>query len=96
MPHNKGNQALTVRKFLKPPYPEQNWLPNTPDFNPIDYVWGTVNRETCKTPRNTKNEMKARITAAFTNLNEKTTGNACRRSQSHLEDVVVASGDFFE
>ena len=35
-------------------------------------VWGIVERETNKTPCNTKDELKARIMAAFTNLNKET------------------------
>ena len=48
-----------------------------------------------KTPCNTKGELKARITAEFTNLNNETVGKVCRRFRSRLEAVVEANGDFF-
>ena len=40
--------------------------------------------------------IKARIIAAFTNLNKETIGKICRRFQSHLEVMVEANGYFFE
>ena len=43
----------------------------------------------------TKDELKARITVAFNNLNEKNIGNARRRFQSHLQAVVEANSYFF-
>ena len=65
-------------------------LPNSTDFNSLDYhVWD-------KTPCNTKDEVKARITAAFNNLNKKTVGKNCRRFGSRLEALVEVNGDFFE
>ena len=49
------------------------WPPNSPDCNPLDYyVWGAVWWETNKTLCNIKNELKARITAAFNNLKKET------------------------
>ena len=62
------------------------WTLNSRDCNPLDYyVWGPVEWETNKTRCNTKNELKARIIAAFTNLYKKTVGNGCRRFWSHLK-----------
>ena len=73
------------------------WPPNSPDCNPLDYyVWGAVERETNKTPCNTQEELEARITAAFSNLNKEMVGKACKRFQSRLEAVVKANGNFFE
>ena len=52
--------------------------PNSPDCNPLDdYVRGADEQETNKTPCCTKNELKARITAAFISLNkERIAGNS--------------------
>ena len=48
------------------------WLSNSSDCNPLDYhVWGVVEQKAIKTPSNTKDELKARIMAAFTNLNRR-------------------------
>ena len=60
------------------------------------YVWGTVERETNKTPCNAKDGLTARMTGAFTNLKKETVRKACRRFQSHLKTMIEANGDFFE
>ena len=39
-------------------------------------------------PSNTKDELKARMLAAFTNFNKYKIGKACRNFRSHLESVV--------
>ena len=43
-----------------------------------------------------KDELKARIIAAFTNLNKKTVGKAGKRFKSRLKAVVEANGEFSE
>ena len=60
------------------------WLPNSPDW----YVWGTIEWEANKTLYNTKDELKAKISATFINQNKETVGKACRRFWSRLEAVV--------
>ena len=73
------------------------WPPNSLDCNPLDYyVWDAVERETNKTPCNTKDELTARIITTLINLNQDTVGKACNRFRSHLKAVVEANGDFFE
>ena len=62
----------------------------------VSHGWGIAQpcfTKLCAT--NTKDELKARIMAAFTNLN-KTSGKACRRFWNRLLAVVEAYGDFFE
>ena len=52
-------------------------------------MWGgAVERAIKKTLCTTKDELKAKITAAFTNLNKETVRKACRWFQSHLEAMV--------
>ena len=59
------------------------WLLNSLDCLSLGYcVGGAIERETNKTSCNIKNELKARITAAFTNLNKETCGKAFRRFPS--------------
>ena len=57
---------------------------------------GAVEQETNKNLCNTKDELRARIMAAFTNLSKETVRKAYWRFQSHLEAVVEAHGNFFE
>ena len=62
--------------------------PNSPDCNPLDYyVWVVNEQKPCKTPSNTKDELKARIMTAFSNLNQETIKKVSRRFWSHLETV---------
>ena len=70
------------------------WPPNSPDWSSLDYyVYGTVERETNKAPCNTKDELKTRIMAAFTDLNKEIDRKACRRVWSRLEAGVEANGN---
>ena len=56
------------------------WLPNSPDWNSLDYhVRDMVERQNNKILYNSKDELKAMIMAAFTNLNKETVGKAYRR-----------------
>ena len=76
------NPVLVVREFLQPHY------------NPLDYYeWSTVERKTKKTLYSPKDELKARIMTAFTNLNKQTVGKACK---SRLEAVVKVNEDLLE
>ena len=61
-----GCQKISVTLNICPP----NYL----DKNLLDYVNGVFEWETDKNLFNTKDELKARITAEFTNLNKETVG----------------------
>ena len=64
-----------------------------PDCNPFWLLYvGAVEWEMNKTPCNTNDGLKARITTAFTNLNRETMG----RFGSRLEAVVEVNDDFCE
>ena len=59
----------TNRSFVCQKITPNIWLPNSPDYNTLDYyVWGVVQQENNKTLCNTKYEQKAKIIPAFTNL----------------------------
>ena len=73
------------------------WLPYSPDCGPLDnYVWGAAKRETYKIQYNTKFDLMARITAAFSILNQEILGKGCRIFRCYLLAVSEANGDFFE
>ena len=96
MPYKQENPVLTMRKFLRPTHPNIS-PPKHQDYNLLDYyMLGSVERETNRFLSHTKNELKARLIPAFTNLNQEIVGKSCRRSQSGTEAVVVKNGDFFE
>ena len=73
------------------------WPLYTAYFTPLNYyVYGTVDRGINITLCIINNELKARITIAFTNLNKETIEKASRRYWSRLETVIETNGDFFE
>ena len=55
-----------------------------------------LSKKTKKTLCNTKDELKAKITTAFTNLNKETFGKASREFRNCLEAVIEAKDYFFE
>ena len=66
MLHKQENLVMTVRKFL---------LHHLLDY----YMWDVIKCEANKTWCNTKDELKSRTMAAFTNLNKEPTGRICRK-----------------
>ena len=79
--HKLKKSVLALRKFLRQHHLE-HLATYSPDCNPIDYyVWGAVERETTKLVCNSKDELTARIAAAFTNLNKKTNRKFARDSE---------------
>ena len=80
MPHKQETLVLDMSKFLWP-----HCLSCLAGLTPFTcYVLGAVEQETNKTQCTTKDELKPRIMAALTNLNNETIGKACRRLQSCL------------
>ena len=72
------------------------WQPDFLNLNPLDYsVWGVDEQITIEILCNTIDELKARITAEFTSLNNETIGKACCRFQSSFVVVTEKNGDFF-
>ena len=56
------------------------WLPNSPNGNPFIIMSGVQrNGRTNKTLCDTQDEVKAKITTEFTNLNKESVGTACMK-----------------
>ena len=54
------------------------WPPSSPDLNFLDYyVWGVIEREINKHPRNTKSSLMKAIAQAMENINKKHLIKAC-------------------
>ena len=68
---SRGTQCWLWENFYNPITPNIKQT-NSSNCHPFYYIWDTVERKTIKTPFCTKNELKARITVAFTNFNEDT------------------------
>ena len=73
------------------------WPPNSPDLNPMDFfVWGAVERNTNKTPCNTKDELVSRIKKEFKAMKKAQIVKACSRFRSRVEAVIDVNGGFIE
>ena len=76
--------CLATRLCVTPNKPENPVFYDHITYSPDYHVWGVVKLATNTTLCNTKDELMARITVAFSILNKKTTVKACRRlSEGH-------------
>ena len=71
------------------------WPLSSPDLNPLDFfVWGAAERDTNRSPHNTKQSLITSIMEVFANFSREDVVTACSRVRSRLEEVVAANGDF--
>ena len=80
--HTSRTQSWLWEKFCNL-ITSNTWLPNSPNCNYS--VWVSYEREINKSPCNTKNELKAKIRAAFISLNKETVEKAYKRLRSRRE-----------
>ena len=89
---NIGCEKISSTSFYPNIYPSTSL-----HCDPLDYyVRGAVEGETNKTLYNTKDYLKAKIMATFTNLNQENIGKGCRKCWSRLAPVMEANSDFFK
>ena len=83
-----GEPSVGCEKILRPQH-HNIWVPNSQDCNPLRcYLWGKVKWQANKIPCNNKKELKARITAEFTNLNKETVEHTWMRFRNRQEVVI--------
>ena len=71
------------------------WPPSSPDVNPLDFfAWGVAERDTNRSPHNTKDSLIRSIKYVFTNFHWEDVVHACSRVRSRLEKIIPANGDF--
>ena len=71
------------------------WPPSSPDLNPLDFfVCGVAERDTNRSPHNTKDSLINSIMEVFANFPREAVMNACSRLRPRLEEIVAANGDF--
>ena len=77
--HTSRTQSWQLDNFCDHTTPNI-WPSNSQDYYPLNYhVWSRVKRENYKISCNTKDNLKSRITVAFTNLNTEIIEKVCRR-----------------
>ena len=65
------------------------WLPNSPDYNPLDYyVWIVVEMEVNEHSHNTKDSLKAGIVRVMSDMNKEQLIRACNRFQPFIEAII--------
>ena len=94
MPHMQENLELAMRKFLWSHHPliSGHLTPQIAVSLIIMCKAWLSERLLCSA----KDELKARIIVAFTNLNKETIGKSCRRFQSCLEAMVETNSNSFD
>ena len=59
-------------------------------------MWGVAERDTNRSPHNTKESLITSIREVFANFSREDLKRACSRFRSRLEEVVAAEGDFIQ
>lgn len=94
-----AHTAKKVQEWCKNSFPyfweKDVWPPSSPDLNPLDFfVWGVAERDTNRSPHNTKQSLIDSIMEVFSNFDREAVVTACSRVRPRLEEVVDAKGDF--
>jgi len=66
------------------------WPPNSPDLNPLDYMWSVVERVLAS---QCDISLRTAIEAAFVGMDSATLQCACQRFKSRIEAIIQVNGD---
>ena len=94
-----AHTAKKVQEWCEDNFPyfwdKDVWPPSSPDLNPLDFfVWSVAERDTNRSPHNTKQSLINSIMEVFANFDREAMETACSRVRPRLEEVVAANGDF--
>ena len=95
MPHNQENPVSAVKKFLRPHHLLTSGRPTLQIAIPRITMCGEQLSKRLTKLCSTKDELKARITAAFIDLKKETIRKTCSRFWGHLEPMIKDNSDFF-
>ena len=100
-----GAPAHTARKtvqyfegqgipFIRP----QEWPPNSPDLNPLDYsIWSLITAGTAGKARpGSVQVLKRQVNAAWRNMEPEKIRTACGGFRPRLQRCIAAKGSFFD
>lgn len=75
-----------------------NWPARSPDLTPLDfYLWGRIKQQVYQTPVNTREELEARVRAAFDNLSPREVQTATLEGvSSRITQCLNMNGHHFE
>ena len=75
----------------------QQWPPNSPDLNPLDYsVWSMVSQEACRNRPKSVAAMKTIVSRKWNDLDPVKIRAVCRRFLPRLERCVAEKGGYFD
>src|SRR6218665_1743191 len=72
------------------------WSPNSPDLNPVDYIWGCMQEMEYKTKVRDVEDLRKRIVQAWNNLDQQILDSAVREWCKRLRACVDAKGGQFD
>ena len=76
--------------------PEQ-WPPNSPDLNPLDYgIWSIVSEKACKIRPSSVKQLRDRVGAAWRWMDQNKIRRTCQVFRSRLEQCVEEKGSYFD
>ena len=74
-----------------------DWPPRSPDMTPMDFcVWGCIKNAVYKTPINSVDDLKEKITNAFVAFDNEVCKNACLSVPLRLQKCIDNEGKHFE
>ena len=92
----KKNQAFLKEEGVKFWTPQQ-WPPNSPDLNPLDYaIWSIVQQGACQDRPPSVAALKRRVSAFWRRMDPAKIRAVCRRFRPRLEQCVKSKGSFFD
>ena len=97
-PAHRAKKTTDFLRAEKIPFwtPEQ-WPPNSPDLNPLDYsIWSKVSQGACKSRPKSVTALKARVSRFWSNMPAAEIRAVCRRFRPRLQQCVAEKGSFFD
>ena len=96
-----AHRAKKTQEFLKEQgvkfWTPQEWPPNSPDLNPLDYaIWSIVQQGACQERPPSVAVLKRRVSAFWRRIDPVKMRVVCRRFRPRLERCVKAKGSFFD
>ena len=87
--HNANRTQDWCRANLPHFWEKELWPPSSPDVNPLDFfVWGVAERDTKRSPTNTKESLIRSIKNVFINFHREDVVHACSQRQFYLINIL--------
>jgi hypothetical protein len=88
----KHTSKLAKNFFKEKKVEVLEWVPQSPDLNPIEHLWDYVKREVKKTPCSNRSELMLQISAAWDNIGTEVTQKLVESIPRRLQAVIDAKG----